>query len=161
MSINCSECFRDCTARRILKARASAWRRCNASLTSTEAGCGRRGNWTRAPPSISPSVWEKNLVPGRVMSHTVEGRASRPSSRAGTPGPPPALERKAMEQRLEADYELRCVGHTVSGRQSGRYGSCPACAAAREAGKQHLRGARWRGSSGLYLLSRGVRAKIV
>src|SRR5271157_2984887 len=131
MSTNCSECFRGCTVLRILKARASAWRRCNASLTSTEAKCARRGSWTKAQPSISPSVWEKKL------------------------------DRKVMEPRREADYELRGTGHIVSGRQSGRRGPCPAYAAAGEAGEPHLRGPRWRASPGLSLLSRGVRAPIV
>src|ERR1035438_95714 len=131
MSANYSESSRGCTVRKILKARASAWRRCNASFTSTEAGCGRKRNWTEARPSISPSVWENEL------------------------------NRKVVEPRLEAAYELKCAGHTVSGRQSGRCGSCPAYAAAGEAGEQHLRGTRWRGGPELFLPSPGGAASML
>src|ERR1700682_4843466 len=131
MSISCSESSRDCIAQTSLKARASVWLRYSASFTSTEAECGRRGNRTRVPPSISPSVWENKL------------------------------DRKAMKLRLEADHERWETRHTVSGRQSGRYGSCPACSETGEAGEQHRRRTRWRGSPGLSLLSRGVRTKIV
>src|ERR1039458_1977494 len=114
-----------------LKVRASAWSRCSASFTSTEVECGRRGNRTRVPPSISPSVWESKL------------------------------NRKVMQRRLEANHELWETRHTVSGRQSGRYGSCPARSETGEAGEQHRRRTRWRGSPRLSFLSRGVRAKIV
>src|SRR5216684_3146805 len=161
MSTNCLESSSVCIVQRISKAPASAWPPCNALFTSMEAECGRRANWTRAQPSISPSVRERTLVPCRVMSHTVEERASRPSCRAGTPASPPALERKLMKQRLEADHELRGTRHTVGGRQSGRRGSCPACAAAGKVGEPYLRRTRWRGGPGLSLLPRSVLGKIV
>src|SRR6266436_7343037 len=66
-----------------------------------------------------------------------------------------------MKLRLEADYELSGTRHTVGGRQSGRYGSCPACAAAREVGEPYLRRARWRGGPGFSLLPGSVLGKIV
>src|SRR5208282_719577 len=108
-----------------------AWSRCSASFTGTEAKCGRRRSRTKALRSISPSV--------------PEGKWNR----------------KVMKLRREANHELREARHTVGGRQSGRCGSRSALAAAGEAGKQHLRRPRWRGSSGLSLLSRGVHAPII
>src|SRR5580658_7343165 len=115
MSTNCLESSRDCIVRRISKARASAWRRCNASCKSMAAECGQRQKWTRAQPSISPLEWENTR------------------------------NRKVMEQRLEANYELRETRHTVGGGQSGRHRPCLARAATGETGQQHLRRARWRG----------------
>src|SRR6202045_4840138 len=131
MSTNYSESSRGCTAQTNLKALVSAWPRCSALFKSMEAGCGLRGNWTKAQLSISRSEQGSKL------------------------------NRKTMERGLEADYESWRTEHTVGGRQSGRYGSCLARVAAGEAGEPHLRRARWRGSFGLSLLSRRVRATVV
>src|ERR1700732_1574705 len=123
MWTNCLEFSSDCIAPRTSKVPALAWPRCNALFKSMAVECGLRGNWKRVQPSISPSAQECKL------------------------------NRKATERRLEATYELRRTGHTAGGRQSGRYGPCPACAAAGETGEPHLRRARWRGGSGFSLLS--------
>src|SRR5271165_244114 len=131
MWTNCSVSFKDCTARRNLKERASAWPRCNALCKSMEAGFGLRGNWIRVPLSISPSAPENTA------------------------------NLRTLELRLEAAYERRRSGHTVGGRQSGRRGPYRARFAARETGEQHRRGTRWRGSSGFSLLPWSVEAKIV
>src|SRR5208282_104856 len=131
MSTNYLESSRGGTIRGISKARASAWRRYNASFKSMAAGCGRREKWTRARLSISPSA--------RVSM----------------------WNRKVMQLRREANHELRRIGHTVGRRQSGRYGPCPARVAAGKAGEPYLRGARWRGSIGFSLLSREVCGKIL
>src|SRR5271169_25207 len=131
MSTNYLESSRGCTILGILKARASVWRRYNASFKSMAAGCGRREKWTRAQPSISPSARENER------------------------------NRKAAQLQPEANHEHRRIGHTVGRRQPGRYGPCAARAAPGKPGKQYLRGARWRGSPGLPLLSRGVCRQII
>src|SRR5258708_3077464 len=96
-----------------------------------EVGCGRRGKWTRAELSVSPSA-QRSKANGKVV-----------------------------KQRLEANQERRRTGNTIGGRKLGRKGSCPPCSKTGEAGKQYLRRGRWRGSTGLSLLSWGIRATIV
>src|SRR5579863_988722 len=131
MSTNCLEFFSACIAPRTSKVLASAWPLCNASCKSTEAECGRRGNLARERFFISPSV------------------------------PVRKRKRKAKKPRLEAGYERRRTRHTLGGRQSGRYGSCPARTAAGQTGERHLCCSRWRGGAGLSVLSGSVRATIV
>src|SRR5260370_6753162 len=131
MSTNYLESSSVCIAQRTSKVPASAWPRSNALFTNTEGECGRRQNWTRAQPSISPSARENKR------------------------------NQKVVKLRLEADHELSGTRHTVGGRQSGRYGSCPACAAAREVGEPYLRRARWRRGPGFSLLPGSVLGKIV
>ena len=70
-------------------------------------------------------------------------------------------ESKSSGERLEANHELRETRHTVGRRQPGRHGSCTSCSETGEAGQQHLRRTRWRGSFGLSLLPGSVCAQIV
>src|ERR1700727_807200 len=95
-----------------------------------EVGYGRREKRTKARSSILRSVRERELS-----------------------------QRIALHPR-EANYELGKTRHTVGRRQSGRFGSCPACAEPGKSCEQHLHRAERRRSSGYSLLSRGVRAQI-
>src|SRR5713226_3707473 len=65
---------------------------------------------THSNPRGGNIGYKKSIIGGfvantdRVMSHLVEGRASRPSSRAGTPGSPPQAW---IDSRVTADLWTR------------------------------------------------------
>ena len=90
-------------------------------------GVGGGENWTRARPFISPSAWESKR------------------------------NRKVMEQRLEADYERRRTGHTCWRKTVRTMWILPCIHCGGEKLANNIScGARWRGSTGLSLLPRGI-----